>query len=206
MVSARNGDNMAALNWALATRSACLTEGVKSLAMLGSATFERQGSCEKFQGYYDVSSVERPFASCGTALRAGQSALGKGVQRFFQGFFTPPSASRLASLSPESWQTRVASNLASVVVLRNGKVALSGVTVVNSPKAHHLDECQVRSVFNEIDTDGNGFIERHELVPLLEGLGLPASNTRYVKCAGCILNCRPSRAMLSIQRVCELVC
>jgi hypothetical protein len=173
---------MAALNWALATRSACLTEGVKYLASLRSAIFDRQ-DCRGLCDFYKEPSIERPFASCGAALRLGQSAFGKGVHNFFHGFFTPPNALRMASVSSETWQMRLASRLASVVILRNGELALDGITMVKGAKPNYLDENQVRSMFNEIDTDGNGFIDRHELLPLLEALGLPANNTRYVKCA-----------------------
>lgn len=119
-------------------------------------------------------------SSCSTQRRSpGQRS---GVARLFDGFFRPPPCAPFASVCASGVRLRIASKLASVVMLKNGELQLEGVSLHKLPHAtYEIDPEHIRSVYNEMDLNGDGFVDRDELKGLLNALGLPCSaNSFYV--------------------------
>jgi hypothetical protein len=178
----RDGESSAALNWILARKSAGLAEAVRAVGGLVLPASRRPNVINYIvTGGTEGFLQSRPFASVvGRAKRVQASSSGK--QGFFQGFFTPPSCSNLdlASISSTKWQLRVASKIAGIIMMKNGELAVDA-SLVRGETSHGLDEAQVRGMFDEMDVNGNGFIDRDELLNLLQGLGLPANNSSYLR-------------------------
>ena len=76
---------------------------------------------------------------------------------------------------------RIASKLASVVMLKNGELAIDFSLHKHPHATYEIDPKHIRSVYNEMDLNGDGFVDRDELKGLLNALGLPCSaNSFYV--------------------------
>ena len=186
MVSSRScGESSAALNWALARKSAGLTEAVQSVCALASPL---KGNLKPDEHQRNLLPAvpgrlaARPFAS--TSVVCVSPVWSVPVQRlrgFFHGFFSPPQCIQLAGNSSARWQLRLVSKLAGVVMLRNGEWS-KDTAVMQDPTAPRLDEYQVRTMFDEMDVNGDGFIDRDELLHWLSAVGLPASNSCYLGC------------------------
>jgi hypothetical protein len=97
------------------------------------------------------------------------------VVRFFDGFCDSPKNICLASLAEGAGE-----HLQEVISV-NGQLVLSGMRLRKRP-SKRLQESEIRSMFEELDRDGNGYIETHEMLEACKALGLPA-NTEYLRYA-----------------------
>eukprot|EP00892_Ulva_mutabilis_P000936 jgi/Ulvmu1/10843/UM007_0017.1 len=92
-----------------------------------------------------------------------------GLGRFLNGFWACPNGSQFAAIASDAGD-----HLRKVVSV-NGQLALSGVNLDKQRRARLPDE-QIKSMFSDMDRNGNGYIDADEFQLLIQHLGLPASD------------------------------
>lgn len=98
-----------------------------------------------------------------------------GMGKFFHGFWSCPNGSQFAAIASDAGD-----HLRKVVSV-NGQLALSGVNLDKQRRARLPDE-QIRKMFDDMDSNGNGYIDTDEFQLLIQRLGLPASDA-FLRCA-----------------------
>jgi hypothetical protein len=169
-----DGDAVAALNSVLHHR--------QPAAKLGALVALPVIEAGLFDGPRQVQNQALAFASLALTTRAFKQRLATlaGKQGVLYRFFNPPNAVRLANVSNSRWKLKLATKLAGVVMLPNGERALDDMTLTH--KAHELDQAQIRSMFDDMDLNKDGALDHDELVALLDQMGLPGSNSSYLRC------------------------
>lgn len=95
--------------------------------------------------------------------------------RFFNGVLDCPNQALFASLSSRSLVGALGVVLRASVVSINGQRTIQGIKLDGS-QAKRLDDAQIRAVFDDIDRNADGFIDKDEFVALLQQMGLPTNN------------------------------
>lgn len=98
----------------------------------------------------------------------------EGLRQFFHGFWSCPNGAQFAAIASS------AGDRLRQVVSVNGQLALSGVNIDKQKRARLPDE-QIRDIFNDMDRNGNGYIDTEEFQLLIQRLGLPASDA-FLRC------------------------
>lgn len=98
----------------------------------------------------------------------------EGLGQFFHGFWSCPNGSQFAAIAGS------AGDRLRQVVSVNGQLALSGVNLDKQRRARLPDD-QIRSMFDDMDRNGNGYIDTEEFHQLIQHLGLPASDA-FLRC------------------------
>lgn len=98
----------------------------------------------------------------------------EGLGNFFHGFWSCPNGNQFGAIACS------AGDRLRQVVSVNGQLALSGVNLDKQKRARLPDE-QIRAIFNDMDRNGNGYIDTEEFQLLIQHLGLPASDA-FLRC------------------------
>lgn len=121
---------------------------------------------------------EKPSAAAESSAHVRSASITRstsdGLAHFFQGFWACPNGSRFAAIASDAGQRL------REVVYANGQLALSGAKLDTRRRAR-LPDTQVRAIFDDMDRNGNGYIDAEEFHQLIQRLGLPASDT-FLRC------------------------